>query len=168
MIPEDSASAPPTFESGTDGTKPAAADQRPIKPRTNTVRTGRASPGYAAQAAGHDAAEVHHKRSSPPQTRSPLYPGQQSVNHRRGDASTRIVSETGTPRATEVIGENEGRMSSKMPWQAAEARTPPLWGWCVDDLNRAPSEPMRQCVMKLHEKLEHIRLVTNPNFAGEH
>ena len=50
MIPEDSASAPPTFESGTDGTKPAAADQRPINPRTNTVRTGRASPGYAAQA----------------------------------------------------------------------------------------------------------------------
>jgi len=50
MIPEDAASAPPALESGTDGTKPVAADERPIKPRTNAIRTGRASSRYAAQA----------------------------------------------------------------------------------------------------------------------
>jgi hypothetical protein len=51
------------------------------------------------------------------------------------------VSETGTPRATEAIGENEGRMSNKIPWQTAEART---------------------------RRSRRRRLITNPNFAGEH
>ena len=50
MIPEDAASAPQAIESGTDGTKPAAADERPIKPRTNAIRAGRASSRYAARA----------------------------------------------------------------------------------------------------------------------
>ena len=47
MIPEDGASAPPAAESGTDGAKPAAADDPSIKPRK--LRTERASHRYAAQ-----------------------------------------------------------------------------------------------------------------------